>query len=136
MFPCPAREVYAALIDLRAYPEWSGDLVRVSHRGPLALGLKYETETQVMGHKQISRIEVVRLVPDKEIELINDAGLISYRLLFRLIEHSPGETELVCVVRFEFNNLVMELARPQIEAMAESRIGTDLENLRARLAGR
>ena len=131
VFPCPAAKVYDALCDLGSYPLWNSGMISVSHTGRLKEGLHYRVESMVAGGQvNVSEAEVTRLVPMKEIELVSYTGVVAYKATFRLTEHEGG-TQVVCTLRFELRNFMLDLARPVIEAMAEARIRGDLEALRA-----
>jgi|SRR6185369_10583715 len=134
VFPYSKPEVYRALCNLEMYPLWNSGMKSISTTQMMEVGLRYKTETTVAGHVNISEIEVVRLVPEAEIELEGHSGLISYRCVFLLKKQSAETTEVVCSLRFEFRNFVLDLARPVIEAMAQARVRGDLEMLRALLA--
>lgn len=131
VFECSRSKVYEALCDLKSFVLWSSGLTSVSHPGPLVVGLQYTTKSTVAGQVNVSKVRVVRMVPHEVIELASETGLIAYRVSFQLKEQGPGTTEVVCVLRFEFRNFVLVLARPAIEAMAEARVRGDLQALRA-----
>lgn len=106
-------------------------MTRVSHDGRMSPGLVYETETIVAGRPNTSRIEVVRMIPDKEVELVSNSGLVGFRAVYHFVGRGAHETELICELNFAFHNFVLNLARPVIESMAEARIRGDMEMLRA-----
>jgi hypothetical protein len=110
--------------------------VSISHTGRMREGLRYEVKGMIAGGKvTASEIEVVRLIPNQEIEVVNYAGLVAYRGMYRLVPRGPHETEVICTLKFEFQNYVLDLARPVIEAMAGARLRGNLEALRAILCG-
>jgi hypothetical protein len=80
-----------------------------------------------------SSIEVIKVESPKTIEMINNAGAIAYHSMYRLISEAPGETEVVSMLQFDIKSLVLDLARPVIEAMAESRLRGNLEMLKVLL---
>ena len=129
----PRSEVYAALCDLGKYSLWNSGMTDVSYPGVMYEGLRYQTKTVVAGRTNEADIEVVRLVPDKEIELNSEAGLIAFRAMYILHDTTDKSCEITCSLRFEFNKLVLYLARPAIEAMAQARLRGDLETLAAML---
>lgn len=130
-FPCPPERVYEALCHLDTHPLWNSGMRWVSAHGWMHEGLSYETESVVAGHTIRSRIEVVRLVQNRAIELDNKSGAITFRALFELTELQPGQTRVVCNLQFGFQKFVLDLARPAIESMAQARLRGDLEALRA-----
>lgn len=136
VFPLARNKVYDALCDLPRYPEWNTGMKSMSATGPMTEGLEYETSTAVAGHTNHARIKVERLVPNEEIELVNNSGLIHFRAYFRLHELEPDRTEVICTLRFELMGPIFVLARPVIENMARTRIRGDLEKLRQQLVGR
>jgi uncharacterized protein YndB with AHSA1/START domain len=136
VFPCSPIEVYEALCDLGLYQLWNSGMVSISHTGKMQEGLRFQTESMVAGGMvNASEAEVVKLVPGKLIELVSYNGLVAYRATFTLMPKGTGATEVTCVLKFEFKNYVLNLARPVIEGMAEARIRGDLETLRALTCG-
>jgi uncharacterized protein YndB with AHSA1/START domain len=133
VFPYTRDKVYEALCDISLYPLWNSGMKSVSGEERLREGLRYTTESVVAGHVNVSEVEVVRLVPNEEIELVSKSGLVAYRAVFTTYELTSKSTEVVCTLRFEFRNFVLDVARPVIEAMAQSRVRGDLEMLRALL---
>jgi hypothetical protein len=131
-FPCPAAAVYEAVTDLSNLPLWASGIVSASHSGVMREGLHYETTSMLPGGRaNVAEIEVKRLVPNREIELVNYAGLVAYQVLYKIVESGPKRCEVTCQFKFEFRNFVLNLARSAIEGMAEARIRGDLEALRA-----
>lgn len=128
------ERVFEALCDLRMYPLWNSGMKQVSEPGPLSQGLRFKTESLVAGGRiNLAEVEVTQLVPSERIELVSHSGVVAYRAVFELKTKAPEITEVICSLRFEFNNFVLDLARPVIEAMAAARIRGDLEALRAML---
>ena len=110
-------------------------MLRVSDDGPLREGLIFESESVLMGnHHNVARIHVSRMLENEEIEMVNEAGAISYRAMYRIIANSPQECELICTIRFEIHNFVLDLARAAIESMARTRLQHDMERLRELIA--
>jgi hypothetical protein len=132
-FDCPRSEVYEALCDLGSYPKWNTDMTSISYTGRMHVGLQYTTSTNVLGHVNKATIEVVEMVPNEVIVLASHTGLITFRAVFQLKEITPDSCSVICNLRFKFSTLVFNLARPVVEAAAESRIHGDLETLRSLL---
>lgn len=131
-FPCSVREVYAAMCDLSSYPVWNNGMTAISHAGQLREGLQYEaTSTLPGGLSSSSGIKVTRMVANEEIVLENFAGLIAYQVTYQFRELGARRCEVTCLLKFEFRNYVLNLARSAIEGMAEARMRGDLETLRA-----
>lgn len=105
-------------------------MISISKKGQMTENMLFETESAVMGRVTRSSIEVVKLESPKTIEMINNAGAIAYHAMYRLISETPGETEVVCMLQFELKSLALNLARPLIEGMAESRLRGNLELLK------
>jgi hypothetical protein len=130
IFPCSRWRVYEALCDLESYPLWNSGMTHISFTGAMREGLRYETRSLLVGHANLSKVEVTRLVPGEEVELMSESGLIAFRVVFILREVAEETTEVICTLRFEFQNFVLDLARPVIESMAQVRVRGDLETLR------
>lgn len=132
-FGCTPERVYELLTDLSTHRRWNKGLIAVSSSERMTTGLHYQTESALVGDAvQRAEIEVVKLVPNKYVELNNEAGLIAYRVTYDLSPLANG-TMLTCTVQFDVRNFVLNLARPAIESMARSRLQGDLETLRDEL---
>jgi uncharacterized protein YndB with AHSA1/START domain len=130
-FACEPAKVYRALCDLSTHPLWNSGMQSISETGMMHEGMRYVAESVVAGHSTRAEIEVVQLVPDREIELVNKAGAIAFRVLLQLHEIGRRQTRLECHLELKFQNFVLHLARPAIESMAQARFRGDLEMLRA-----
>jgi uncharacterized protein YndB with AHSA1/START domain len=131
VFPYPRERVFEALIDLDLYSYWNSGLQSVSHTGKLVPGMRFRVESLVAGGRvNVSDIEVTQLVHPELIELVSNTGVVRYRVTYELRKYGVDATEVICVLRFEFKNFVLDLARPVIEAMAATRIRGDLETLK------
>ncbi len=135
VFNLPVERVYEALCFLDDYPLWNISMVRISKNGYLKENMLVETESIVVGQKVVSNFEIVRLVPNKVIEMVNNSGSITYHAMYQLLSESPDESEVICTLRFEFNGFILNLARPIVEGMAESRLRNNMEALQALLRG-
>ncbi|HEX3081937.1 MAG TPA: SRPBCC family protein [Candidatus Saccharimonadia bacterium] len=133
-FNCSQHTVYTALCDLGRYPQWNSGMTGISHHGPMTVGLTYTTTTAVMGRVNETRIKVLHLVPNESIVLESEAGLIAFHAEFRLTKLGPSSCSVTCDLRFEFSNLLFQLARPVVQALTETRIRSDLEALRVLLS--
>lgn len=130
LFNIPVERVFQALTFLDEYPLWNSGVIRVSKSGYLVENMLIEMESVVGGEVVVSNLEIVSMVANKSIEIVNNSGVVSYRLMYQLLSHSPDVTELVCVLQFTFKKFSMDIARPAIEAMAENRIRSNLESLK------
>lgn len=133
-FPLPRAVVYAALCDLRRYPEWTSGMKSVSDPGPMRPGLVYQTKTNLLGKENAATVEVVQLVPDQAIVLQSHAGLVEFRAVYELADSGPDSCKVICTLKFTFNHLIFQLAQSAVESMTEDRIRGDLEKLRDLLA--
>ncbi|MDB5178789.1 MAG: Polyketide cyclase / dehydrase and lipid transport [Patescibacteria group bacterium] len=131
-FPCSRATVYRALCDLKSYPLWNSGMITVSEPGPLREGLAYDTYSILPGGQtNRARINVVRLEKDEEIELASKTGAITYNAIIRLSSEPSGHTTVVCELKFEFTNFVLNLTKGAVEAIAGARMQGDYEALRA-----
>ena len=135
IFNLPANKVYEALCFLDNYPLWNISMVRISKSGYLEENMLVETESIIVGQKVVSNFEIIRLIPNELIEMINNSGAITYHAMYQLLSESPNETEVICTLRFEFSGFILNLGRPIIEGMAESRLRNNMEALQALIGG-
>lgn len=91
-------------------------------------GQHFHTESIVMGRVNRAEVTVVRLTPNREIELRSQTGLVSYQAVFSLAAVAGG-TQVTCGLQFELRGLILDLGRPVIESMAKSRVQADLQTL-------
>jgi hypothetical protein len=134
LFPFPREKVFEALCDSELFPLWHSGLKKISTTERLRVGLRFVTESTVTGRTTTANVEVTRMIPREEIEMVNDSGLVAYQALIRVNERGPDACEVVTTLRFELRNFVLDIARPVIEAMAQARLKGDLETLRALLS--
>jgi uncharacterized protein YndB with AHSA1/START domain len=133
-FFSPRHVVYEALTDLGNSPLWINGILRISITGRMSEGLRYHTENLVVGSVSRYNILVNELVPDERIVLVSESGLISFRMTYQLSDQDDGGTKVVCILKFAFENFVLNLARPAVESMAKARIQSDLETLKTILS--
>lgn len=133
VFSLPRSQVYAALCDLALYPLWNSGMKSARPAQTMAVGLTFTTETLVAGRVNTANVVVTKLIENETIELRSTSGLVSYDAVFILKEVDAKTCEVICSLRFELRNFMLDMARPVIEAMAQARIRGDLETLRAML---
>jgi uncharacterized protein YndB with AHSA1/START domain len=133
-FPCPPQVVYDALTDLGSYPKWTEDMTHVSTKGPMRQGLQFTTETVVLGRVNRSDITVQVMVPQRLIVLKSNTGLVSFLARYNITDMGGGTSRVTCNVQLSFSKAVFNLALPVAQAVAETRIRGDLENLRDRIS--
>lgn len=127
---CGARErVYEAFCQLERHPEWNSDMTWVSDEGRMREGLVYETRSHTAGRRDMSKVEVIRMVPNERIELQSIAGIIAFTATFVFTSMPTGGCAVTCHLSFDFRGWIMDLARPIIELMARDRVRGNLENL-------
>lgn len=132
-FPCPAQEVFDAICDLGRFQNWARDVVYVSTTERMHAGLSFTTEARMLGRTNRSEITVQELAPVSLIVLESQTGLVSFLARYNFIAIDEAHCRVDCDVRLTFSKAVFNLARPVIEAVAETRIRGDLEALRASL---
>jgi hypothetical protein len=125
-----AEVVFEWLIDLDRYPLWNASLREVGRGGRMHEGMIVPMKSLVMGKPVESSMEVVRLVPGKDIELLNNTGAVPYRAVYRFIPEG-AQTEIVLWCQIEPQSRVFQLARPLIESLAKARLSGDLASLKA-----
>ena len=126
----PVAEVFVALCHLDNYTLWNGKTTRVSKSGYLAEDMIFEIDSIINNEAVTSRLEVVRIEPNTSIEMINNSRVVSYRIMYHLISEAEGETEVACMLQFEFKSLSLDLARPAVEEIAKARIQGNLNALK------
>ena len=122
--------IFEWLTDLGRYPLWNAALREVGRKGKMHEGMIVPMKSSVMGKLIESSMEVLRLVPGKDIELINNTGAVPYRAVYRFIPEGK-KTEVVLWCQLEPQSRVFQLARPLVESLAKARLSGDLESLKA-----
>ncbi|MBW4062005.1 SRPBCC family protein [Candidatus Saccharibacteria bacterium] len=128
-FPVAPVAVFNGLADLSGHPLWNSGMISISHTGRMRAGMRYKVNSIVAGQNILSEVEVVELQPPRLIEIVNNTGSVTYHVTY-LLEPVGKSTRLVCTMAFELEGFILRLARPAIEAMAETRLRHDLETLR------
>ncbi len=134
IFNLDPESVFAALCFLDNFPLWHSGMISVSKKGYLKENMLYNTQTIVLGELNKASVEVIRYEPNTTLELVNNAGIVRYHQLYKLISETPSQTEVICMMQFDLKTIASDLARPVIENMAESRVRGDMETLRSLLA--
>jgi hypothetical protein len=130
ILPYPRAIVYQALTNLAIHPRWVTGMTRISSHAMMVEGMRFRTSIRTCGITNTAAIAVESLVPNENIELESKSGLIPFRALYKLVECSPEETELICTLRFEFRGFIFMACRQVIESMAKTRCHQDLVALR------
>lgn len=133
IFTLDPKTVFDALCYLDNFPLWHSGMVSVSKKGYLKENMLYSTQTVVLGEINKASVEVLRCEPNITLELVNNAGIVKYHQLYKLISETPSQTEVICMMQFDLNSVASDLARPVIENMAEIRVRGDIETLRSLL---
>ncbi len=133
IFNLDPETVFEALCYLDNFPLWHSGMISVSKKGYLRENMLYTTETVVLGEINKASVEVVKYEPSSTLELLNNAGIVKYHQLYKLISEKPTETEVICMMQFDLKSVASDLARPVIENMAEARVRGDMETLRSLL---
>jgi len=79
----------------------------------------------------ISKVHIVKLVPNELIEMKSNGGAVAYWAQYQFIESSKGITDLICIVEFEPKSIVLSFANAIVSEIARARIEGDLKTLRA-----
>ncbi len=133
-FPFPAEMLYAALTDLSRYPLWNSGMISVKPQVNMHEGLLFKSTSIVLGQKNHSVVEVVKLDPDKTIEIKSQSGAIPFVARYDLASLGDQSCEVMCVLEFEITGITLKFALPVIQSMAKARLTGDLETLKALLA--
>ena len=133
IFNIDPKTVFEALCFLDNFPLWHIGMISVSKKGILKENMLYSTQTIVLGQMNQSSVEVIRCEQYTTLELVNNAGIVKYHQLYKLISETQNQTEVICMMQFDLRSIASDLARPVIENMAETRVRGDMETLRSLL---
>jgi hypothetical protein len=97
-------------------------------------GLRYTTETHILGRINRSEVEVREMIPDRLIVTQSRAGLVEFTAEYHLEEKENGHCRLNLYIHMSFSPAIFNLARPVVEGVAEARIRSCLEKLSSMLA--
>ncbi len=132
--PADRATVFTAMCDTSRYPLWNSGMKHISVTKPLEKGMQYQTETILAGHVIQAYVEITRLIPNEAIEFTSESGALSYKALFTFQDIDGGHTQVSCTLQFQFRSFVIDLARPVIESMAQTRVRGNLESLAVLIA--
>lgn len=133
-FDADPGKIYRELINLGQHRLWNTGLVHISETGNMREGMRYQTVSIVLGQETKFDIEVTRLVPNKQVSIVNSNGALTFEATYLLVPVEADKTNLECKIDFMLDGFTLNLAHPVIEAMATARIKGDLETLRSLLA--
>jgi hypothetical protein len=133
-FPFSRERVYKELIDLGRYPLWNNGMAEISDTAPMKEGMQFTSKNIVVGQENVARITVEKLIPNKEIQMHSDTGIIAFKVRYELLETDNNQTRLVCSLRFELTGIALNFAHGVIESMAKTRLKGNFETLRELMA--
>ncbi len=133
-FQFPPDVVYRNIIDLENIHVWNAGMMAVEGPSVMKEGLIYTAKSVSTGQMSISTMTVTKLVPNKQIDLQNDSGLIVYNASICLEPLNGDSTRVWCAMDFSLASNVLEDARSVVEEMAKARILGNWEVLKQFIA--
>ncbi len=134
-FPCAVEPLFDLMTDLTRFHLWNTNTLAITEAPRMHKGLAYTAQTVTAGQLSKSRVQVTDLIPNQEIHLTNNAGAVSYDALLLFEPTGHDRTRVTCKMRFTLSSGLIDAARPVIETMAETRIRSNWQILRALLPG-
>jgi len=122
-------EVFKYLADLQYHPLWNPNLKKISPHVLVEEGLVYRTTSLLFGTKIGGKIEVMRIVPDKTLEICSTTGMLEYKMGFYLQEDKGG-TVVKCRTTVSTESKMFAFARPMMGLLARREVQADLDALK------
>jgi hypothetical protein len=135
-FPYAAAAVFDLFTDLTRMHLWSLGMLAVTGVPRMYKGLVYTSTSVTAGQMSRSRIEVTEFIQDHEVQLTNNAGVITYYMLVLFEPLTSTRCRVTCKMQFSLSAGLLDEARPVIESMAEARVRGNWEMLKSMLAKR
>ncbi len=123
-------QVFKYLADTKLHFVWNAHLEKVKPQGKLHAGAAYETLNIVLRVRVRAQNHVSIFVENTELEIINQTGLLHYRVNYKLTEKSKSDTELVCTTVVEAQGNAFYFARPMLQQLARRELRIDLRALK------
>jgi hypothetical protein len=121
--------VFKYLTDLKYHYLWNPQLQSIEPITKLKEGSTYKTTSVVLGVRINAKNEVTKFVKDKELELINNTGMVKYRASFKL-SPKPHKTEVACSIVVSSDSHAYAFATPVLKLLARRELQIDLQSLK------
>jgi hypothetical protein len=118
--------VFKYLADTKLHFVWNPHMQEVKPLGRLHQGEIYESLNILLGVRVRNLNKVVKLVENQELQLKSQAGMLDYKIVYRLKALSPKETELTCTTNITVKTKAFYFAEPMIDHLARRELKTDL----------
>lgn len=122
-------EVFKYLADLRYHYLWNPHLRRISPLDVVKLGTEYKSVTLLLGVKVRGKNVITKLLPNQEVEIVNNIGTLQYKVSYRL-QSKRKETLLVCTTSVYSENGAFAFTAPILKLLARRELQTDLQALK------
>ena len=125
------EEVFKYICTLKYHYLWNPALRTLSTEDKLSQGMSYSTESVYLGDiKVITRNKVTKLVPNQQIVLKNEFGVIQFETYFTL--HREGDRTIVSsTVDMLTTPKSFGLTLPVLKRLANKELQSDLKFLKA-----
>ncbi|CAN5149630.1 hypothetical protein BH09PAT3_BH09PAT3_2370 [soil metagenome] len=124
-----AQDVFLYLTDLKYMHLWNPQVKELPAQKVLKLHSKYKTVSQVLGVKIEAANIVTRYDLNKELQIENETGTVSYIANFKLITHNDTVT-LVCDTTVSSDSKAFAFTAPVLKLLARRELQTDLQALK------
>jgi carbon monoxide dehydrogenase subunit G len=128
-------DVFKYLENLEYHYLWNPQIQDIKPIIKLKLHSTYETSSQILGVKINAVNEVSKFVPSKELELVNNTGMVKYTANFKL-RPNGSKTTLVCDTTVASESNAFAFAKPVLKMLARRELQTDLRALKVAVEGR
>jgi hypothetical protein len=121
--------VFHYISDLHLHYLWNPFLIELSPVTVLRLGKVYKSTSMLLGVKVQGENKVSKFIKDSELELENSAGLLKYRVNYRL-QTKQDKTILTCTTEVSSDRNAFVLTKPVLKLLARRELQTDLKALK------
>ncbi|HSX45503.1 MAG TPA: SRPBCC family protein [Candidatus Saccharimonadia bacterium] len=123
------RAIFKYLADSSYHFLWNPHLHSLEPANKLKLGSKYKTSSVLLGVRVSGKNAVTGFVADKELQIENVAGTISYIVNYKL--HPQGEdTQVVCTTEVTADGNAFAFTKPLLRLLARRELQSDLKALK------
>jgi carbon monoxide dehydrogenase subunit G len=123
------EQVFTYLSDLKYHYLWNPQIREVKPVVKLKKGMTYTTNNVVLGMKLNANNKVVKFIKNREIELINETGLVHYCVNYLVVPKGKW-TQVVCTTAVSVDANYFSFAKPVLKLLAQRELQTDMQALK------
>lgn len=122
-------EVFTYLKDLKCHFLWNPFLRDIQPLTKLKQGMRYKTESTLLGVTVRGNNTVTKLVANRELQIENETGSLRYIVRYSVEPHAGG-SEVVCHTQVRTQHTTFQFTAPVLRTLARRELQSDLKALK------